>query len=222
MWPATSSKKLWWRTRATSSSSSPTPREGSSSSTTSQSREKKDSSRVSPMPLATSYYRYYRSGDAHGFVHGLKYVVGPEAYARMVAAGITPETATDTQIGNYADHYFEYDTSNRVTLEKVKGGLYSYGYTYAASGDTSNNYNHWTTTTVETLPDGNQNIVYTNFAGQVVLKVFKRVSDGALWYEYYVYDSKGRVTSKAESSAVAGYSEGSPSGVLNVTLNTST
>jgi len=75
--------------------------------------------------LGTSYYRYYKSGDAHGFAHGLKYVVGPEAYARMLAAQppITPETATDTQIASYADHYFEYDTSNRVTLEKVKGGL---------------------------------------------------------------------------------------------------
>jgi len=94
--------------------------------------------------LGTSYYRYYKSGDAHGFAHWLKYVVGPEAYARMLAAQppITPETATDTQIASYADHYFEYDTSNRVTLEKVKGGLYSYSYTYTASGDTSNNHNH--------------------------------------------------------------------------------
>src|SRR2546428_5927643 len=45
--------------------------------------------------------------------------------ARMVAAGITPETATDTQIAGYADHYFEYDSSKRVTKEVVNGGLYS-------------------------------------------------------------------------------------------------
>src|SRR2546428_2937542 len=93
--------------------------------------------------------------------------------ARMVAAGITPETATDTQIAGYADHYFEYDSSKRVTKEVVNGGLYSYQYSYSTSGF-ADGFNNWKTKTTETLPDGNQNIVYTNYVGQVMLQVFKR------------------------------------------------
>ena len=30
------------------------------------------------------YYRYYKQGDPNGFQHGLKFVLGPEPYARMI------------------------------------------------------------------------------------------------------------------------------------------
>jgi hypothetical protein len=127
-----------------------------------------------------------------------------------------PLTATDVQLATY-DNYFEYDSQKRVTLEKTNGARFTYGYAYANSAF-SDGYNNWKTKTTETLPDGNQNIVYTNFAGQVMLKVF-RVSDTVKWYEYYKYDSKGQVIQKADSNAVASYSEGT-AGL--VTLNAST
>jgi hypothetical protein len=44
-------------------------------------------------PLDTDYYRYDTADDATGYVHGLKYVFGPQAYARLVAAVGDPTTA---------------------------------------------------------------------------------------------------------------------------------
>jgi hypothetical protein len=142
-------------------------------------------------------------------MHGLKYVVGPEAYGRMVAGSLTPETASDGEVALYADKYFEYDSSRRVTLERVRGGVSSYQQSYSDSAFTPDgNYNVWVRKTVETLPDNSQKIAYSNFAGQVMLKVIK--SGSQEWYEYYQYDGWGRVILKAESSAVQSYSEGSP------------
>ena len=37
----------------------------------------------------------------------------------MVQAGLTPTTATNTQLAGYADHTFEYDDQFRVTLENT-------------------------------------------------------------------------------------------------------
>src|SRR5205807_1045763 len=98
------------------------------------------------------YYRYYQPGDENGFMHGLKFRVGPEAYARMLGAGIAPETATDDQLAAYADYYFEYDGQQRVVLERVKGGAYTYAFDYSA-GPGADDYNQWAAKTVETLPD---------------------------------------------------------------------
>jgi RHS repeat-associated protein len=171
--------------------------------------------------LTTSYYRYYKSGDVNGFAHGLKYVLSPLGYARMVALGITPEIATDGQIAGFAKHFFKYDANKRVTDEVVSGGALSYGFAFT-QGASSTDYNVNVSKMVETLPDGNQNIVFTNFAGQVMLKVFKRVSDGAQWYEYHQYSGQGQVTLRAESSAVSSYSTDPNTGLLTgVMLKTS-
>jgi RHS repeat-associated protein len=196
------------------------------------------SSASSWVTIATKYYRYYTSNTSPGYQYGLKYVVGPQAYAAMVAASITPETASDATIAPYADNYFEYNSSQRVTKEVVNGpGIgsssssswtytqLSYQYTYSSSTTASTNFNYWQMRTTETLPDGNTNTVYTNFAGQVMLKVFaitaasSSSSTSAQWFEYYLYDSGGRVLQKAESSAVASFTESTPG---LVTLNSST
>src|SRR5207249_44833 len=177
--------------------------------------------------LGTTYYRYYTSNTSPGYQYGLKFVVKPEAYATMVAALITPETTDDATLAIYADHYFEYNnsTDKRVSKEVVNGQgtsssltslTYLYGYT-VSSNPTA--YNNWSMRTVETLPgpDANTNTVYTNYAGQVMLKILTRASDGKKWYEYYQYDGSGRVTLQAFSSAIASVSEASPG---LVTLNT--
>ncbi len=151
-----------------------------------------------------THYRYYTGTSATGYARGLKFVVGPEAYARIVAVGGNPLTATDSTIANYADHYFEFDDTQRVTKEMTNGGLLTFSYSYHTSGNTAD-YNNWSVRTTETLPDDNQNIVYTNYAGQVMLKVFQSGSDQ--WYDYYQFDDKGRVTLQAASSAVDSYDE---------------
>ena len=43
--------------------------------------------------LDVSYYRYWKTGDPKGFEHGLKFVVGPEAYAKLAAAVPDPLTS---------------------------------------------------------------------------------------------------------------------------------
>ncbi|MCW5555095.1 MAG: hypothetical protein KIS67_23390 [Verrucomicrobiae bacterium] len=72
--------------------------------------------------------------------------------------------------------------------------------------------NNWKVKTIESLPDGNRRIVYTNHLGQAILRVLVRMSGGSetgdKWYEYFQYDSAGRITMRANSSAVQSVNEG--------------
>jgi GT2 family glycosyltransferase len=159
------------------------------------------------------YYRYYKSGAPHGFEHGLKYVVGPKAYARMTADGIDPLTATNGQVAQYADHYFEYDASRRATKEVVDSGsrLFTFAYTTSSFSD---GYNNWKVKTTETRLDGSQVIVYTNFIGQILIK---ELIDGTnRWIENRKYDSDEREVQQASPSAVTGYDDSFAN--LNVSL----
>jgi RHS repeat-associated protein len=165
--------------------------------------------------LDTKYYRYY-TGETGGYVGGLKYVFGPQSYARLQAAYSDPTTATDAQVAPYADAYYEYDTGQRVTKAVIQGagcsscsgGQGTYTYSYASSSFNPTDYNTWTTKTVETLPDGNQNIVYSNTLGKVMLAVFQSGSQS--WANFFQYDSSARVVLVADPSAVTGYDETKP------------
>ena len=171
-------------------------------------------------PISTTYYRYYRTGDTGGYAHGLKYVFEGPSYDRLVAAVGNPETAPDVLAAPFADQYFEYDSQRRVVTHAVQGagasadgGLGVYHYAYSASANASG-ANSWKYKTVETLPDGNQNIVYCNSMGGVMLKVFRDVHDAANpalegneWCTFYKFDDEGRQILQAEPSAVTGYSE---------------
>lgn len=180
--------------------------------------------------LGTSYFRYYTSNtyDAStnpGFEHGLKFVVKPEAYDRATSGGANdPDGISDTALLANADNYFEFTSDKRVNKEKVNGpgpasssSPSSYGYAYSQSGN-GDGYNNWKNKNIETLPDNNTQTVYSNYAGQVMLKIFQETSTGNKWYEYFNYDSKGRIVQEATSEAVASVSEGS-AGL--VTLNNS-
>jgi hypothetical protein len=74
-------------------------------------------------PIYTMYYRYYTTSDIAsslpGFVHGLKYTVGPQGYARLLAANSVtdPSSLSNSLVAVYASKYFEYDSSRRVTKE---------------------------------------------------------------------------------------------------------
>jgi hypothetical protein len=174
--------------------------------------------------LGMSYHRYYGSGAPNGFVHGLKFVLEPEAYARMVAASLDPLTATDAELAGYADYYFEYDAEHRVSLETVRGGAYSYRFTYSGNPNPTiaeapsslpaslppaeGEFNSWLTKTVVTQPDNTQEIAYCNCYGQVMLKVFR--SHEGEWSEYWRYSDTGQVVLSARPSAVAAYDENLP------------
>jgi hypothetical protein len=182
--------------------------------------------------LDTSYFRYYQPGEVNGFTDGLKYYLSPESYARAAAALGDPLTATDAQLAPYADDYYQYDSQQRVTLATVQGagatgpGTYTYSYTTSSN---ANGYNAWQTKTVETLPDGNTNTVYTNDAGEVMLTDFDDVSDptnpalqGQHWITLDRYDSQqGRLIEEAQPSAVTGYSD-SYADLMNFQNGTST
>jgi len=42
----------------------------------------------------------------------------------VAAFGTSIDTLSDSQVSPYADNYFEYDGSKRVTKEVTQGGLY--------------------------------------------------------------------------------------------------
>ena len=158
--------------------------------------------------IAVNYYRYYKPGEANGFPHGLKYVIGPAGYEEMQTAGLNPETAGNGQLVKYADNYFQYDSESQgAAMEKASGGKQTYGFSRSASSN-PDGYNNWTTKTVETLPDGTQNIVYTNSAAQVILSIYQ--SGTQQWFSYNRYDGSGNVILVASSSAVESYNESSP------------
>lgn len=170
--------------------------------------------------IGTHYYRYWKDdAGGVGFRHGLKYALRPEAYRRLTAdvGAADPLTATDAQVTQYADYYFEYDSDRRVTREKAKAGSIERSFAYTANPATpAEGYNNWQTKTVETLPSGHQNIVYTNHIGQPLAKEFKAGSNS--WTEFWEYDNdSARKILHAHPSAVASYSDSGAS--ISATLN---
>jgi YD repeat-containing protein len=166
--------------------------------------------------IDTSYFRYYTRADAGttGYIQGLKYYFSTDSYARLVAKVGNPLTASDAQVAPYADNYFEYDSQRRVSKEVAQGlgcsscsgGLGTFTYSYTTSNNPAG-YNSWAVKTVETLPDGNENIVYSNFAGEQMLKVFEDTTTRQQWKTFYRYDNQGRVLLMANPSAVTGYND---------------
>ena len=171
--------------------------------------------------LRTYYFRYYKAGETGGFKHGLKFVVGPEAFTRIAS----PFSAADATIANYADNYYEYDNNRRVTKSVTQGGLLTYTIAYTGNSD-SDDYNNWKLRTAITRPDGSVRIIYTNYIGQQLLSELKQSSDS--WVEYNVFgtdgdDIPGKLVQTAMPSAVISYVDDSGGGhnKLSVTLRSS-
>lgn len=168
--------------------------------------------------IDTSYYRYYvDDASGTGFAHGLKYALEPEAFRRLAASVTDPFSATDSQVAQFADYFFQYDSNQRVVMEQVAAASRTYLFSYTSSGNPEG-YNSWQQKTIESLPDGSQNTVFTNHIGQVMLK--KLTSGARNWTKYRYYDETlASILLAAEPSAVQGYDEslpdlGGPSGVL--------
>ena len=181
-----------------------------------------------------THYRYWKDGQTdfatYGFAHGLKYVLGPAAYQRMVDDGYSdPTAATEAQIADYADNYFEYDSATkRVTLEIAGGGCGGCGLGNGTTGDTfayadnadgsyTDAYNNWKRKTTVTHPitlDGNGDerqlieTIYMNYAGQILLHKYTETIDPTgspathSWAEFFQYDDKGRLVFAASPKAV--------------------
>jgi RHS repeat-associated protein len=185
--------------------------------------------------LDVFYYRYYYDRpfmdrdiyDSHnmliGYAHGLKYVFSSQSYARLKAAGMGDPLLvdlTDDQVQGYADDYFEYDAQRRATKVIAQGagcssctggqGTFTYLYDPNPNPPSLDLYNSWNFRTTETLPDGNQNIVYTNAFGEVMLKDFHDITTNQDWNTFYHYDSQGRLDLTANPSAVTGYDPSTP------------
>jgi RHS repeat-associated protein len=171
--------------------------------------------------LDTNYYRYYTTADAGtiGYEHALKYVFSAASYGRLVAAVGDPQNATDAQVAPFADDYLEYDAQHRVSKLMGQGdggtsGLGTFTYTYTPSGNAPG-INSWAVKTTEVLPDGNENIVYTNDGGEVMLGVYHDTASGLSWETYNKYDPQGRLILRALPSAVTGYDDSKPDLVNN-------
>lgn len=124
-----------------------------------------------------SRYYTYLDEDAAGDNKGLlKHVLGPNAYKQMHDASPGgqnwPDTATsDTDFDQYADSKFaQYDGPGRVEHLYRHGGQYFYQFAYSASGFSGSNLNTWIRKVVATQPDGSEERLYYNLAGQLMLR----------------------------------------------------
>jgi RHS repeat-associated protein len=173
--------------------------------------------------LETKYYRY-NAVDGSGRVP-LRFILDPRSYERAKAAlggdsGI--DGATDPQLAPYADYKFLYDANMRVTEEDVNGagtGIGVINFDPPVPSGNAQDLNNWDSKVVEHLPDGNRNIVYSNYVGQPLLSIFHDQA-GNEWKTYKQYDASGRCTQEAMPSAVASYNDLVAN--LGVVLQTST
>jgi RHS repeat-associated protein len=164
--------------------------------------------------LDTSYYRYYTSGGSSGgYQHGLEYVFNPDSYDRLTAAlGTNVSGLTDAQVAPYADNYFQYDSSQRVTLEtaagagdsQTGGGLGTYTFHYAASGNVPGT-DSWAMATAVGNPDGSSDTVYTNYALEVMLDDHLDPQSGLHTVQFYAYNALGQLVLAAAPQAVVRY-----------------
>lgn len=139
-------------------------------------------------------------------VHLLRYVVLPDSFQRLSndPSVSDPYTASNVQVSQYADHYFEFDEQHRVVKEAIEGGSRTFTFSYTESAF-SDGPNSWKWKTVETLPDGSKNIVYSNYAARTMLTVRQSGTDE--WCYFTEYDDSLRPILEAAPSAISGYDE---------------
>jgi len=157
--------------------------------------------------LNSSYYRYYTNGAALG---DLKYEVRPASFDRMVGQGIDPTTATNGQLDTYAEEYYEYDSSERVSkrisqgegCSTCSGGRGSYTYAYVSSNFGSDSVAVWQDKTTEVLPDGNQDVTYYNDQGEELLDVQQELDSSKTISKFERLGTTATVTSTGHGYAV--------------------
>jgi|688.fasta_scaffold28483_3 RHS repeat-associated protein len=167
------------------------------------------------------YFRYYKSGQADfqfGFNSALKYSFDFDSFQRLRSNVASIDLATDAQIAPYAKEYFRYDTSRRIVRHDIQGagctvctgGIGTNTFNYETRDAGGADYNRWVFKVTQTLPDGNQKIIYENYRRQVILEVDRILVDaanpsnvGKMWGNYTRYDSStGKSIWKATPSAL--------------------
>lgn len=156
----------------------------------------------------TEYFRYYKSGDANGFAHALKFVIKPQSFARLTEdpEGRDPFSADDSTVARFADFFYEYDSNERVARAVASAGKFTYTYNFTESSH-SNNVANWKMKSVTTRPDGSRETLYSNYLTSPLLRILTSGNDQ--WMTAYQYDSGARQTLEASPSAVVSYNEAS-------------
>ncbi|MFO0935124.1 MAG: RHS repeat-associated core domain-containing protein [Gemmataceae bacterium] len=168
--------------------------------------------------IDTTYIRYESSSGGYGgsstSTGRVKFFLSASSYARLTTAlGTNVNTLTDTQIKDYADQYYTYDSNGRVTTAVISGagcsmcsaGQGTYTYSYATPSTFTRYANTWAYKVVETLPDSTTNTYYTDFQQNLLMKVHTDGSNQWIWD--YRYDNSGRLIMASQPSAVSGFDE---------------
>ena len=130
-------------------------------------------------------------------MQALKFVVGPEAFARLSQVA-DPVTAPDSIVARYADVYYEYTdlesgvNSRRVTRAVTGAGTHVHDFAYEnAPADQPLGFSNWQLKCIADQADGSQKITFTNYVRQVLLTdLWHTPGDQASgrWVRYTTYD----------------------------------
>ncbi|NQT38738.1 MAG: hypothetical protein HQ581_14685, partial [Planctomycetes bacterium] len=168
------------------------------------------------------YLRHYTDDQATGAAAGhVRFVLGRAAFEALADdPGVAdPLAASDAQVAQYADQALLYDDDKRVSQQTVAAGTLQYAFDYSTNDVAPDGYNNWYHRTVETRPDGSEEIVYTNHVRQLLLRDLVDGDDHS--YTYRQYDADGNLILEAGSAAVVSYNDNAQTtGMLEVTLAT--
>ncbi len=196
-------------------------------------------------PADTTYYRYYEGTYVPsttpgfdpttnpGWADDVKFVLDSAAVERAVAfyrlaSPAELDTLTDAELAPYADDYFKYDASDRVSEQDTAAsgcssaggvGATSYSYTFSTLPDAPND---WYDEKVETRADNSKVATFYNYSGSVILQDTTSANGSQDWISYNRYDDNGNLTYAYQPSAVEGWSIDSSTDALDVTLNATT
>ncbi len=170
----------------------------------------------------TWYYRYYKDGDSHGHRHGMKSAFLPQEFASLrLAKRENVTSASDAEISAFASFEFEYDASERKTLERSARGTLLKTWRYESfAGARRMNQVHSLTT--ETRSDGGKTILVKNKFGKVLLKEeYADTDELAPMRILNVYDRGGNIVRKYLHGSIQSWalSEQSKSKTIDIVVS---
>ncbi len=172
-----------------------------------------DSASSSFVAPKVTMYRYYKAGvdTSIGFEHGLRFMISPATWQKIVDDGKDPGTISNSELAQYADRYYEYDPSTRrVALWQTNGGTQEFTLSYSYNSHSLPSpapFNHWTRKSILTRQDGSKQIFFANDYGLVMLSVLESADGSQKWCSFTRFDDAGRVIWQASPSAITGYDQ---------------
>ena len=156
--------------------------------------------------METYGYRYYKDGEVNGTKHAMKMAFFPADFEFAQKSGVDCCQVSDSEALEYATKYYEYDAKQRVILERVDRNRKLITLEYTEYPDTKDR-NAVHRKTVETGAFGEQNIVFTNSHGQVLLReeVAPPGTEEPSVIYYFRYNGGGKRTHKYSAGVVLGY-----------------